>query len=73
MLKCYIEGRNKINGTHEQYKIANGAVFVENGNETLDSGTIILPQLNHKIQIEPYDIVVIWSDEDSKYKINNRR
>lgn len=73
MLKCYIEGRNKINGTHEQYKIANGAVFVENGNETLDSGTIILPQLSHKIQIEPYDIVVIWSDEDSKYKINSRR
>lgn len=74
MLKCYIEGRNLTELKNpEQYKIAEGAVFIENGNETLDSGTIILPQLDHKIEIEPYDVIVIFSTSDSKIKINQRR
>ena len=74
MLKCYIEGRNKTDFVHEDhYQIAEGAVFVENGNETLDSGTIILAQLKKKIQIEPYDVVIIYSTEDSKCKIKQRR
>ena len=73
MLKCYIEGKNLINGTPKEYKIATGAVFTENFNETLDSGTIILPQLKEEIDIEPYDVVVIYSTDDSKVKINQKR
>lgn len=63
MLHCYIKGKNLLqNGTHEHYPIAEGAVFIENKNETLDSGTIIIPQLDHKIDIEPYDVMVITND-----------
>lgn len=64
MLKCYIEGKNN----NAEYNIADGAVFTENYNETLDSGTIIIPQLNEKIDIEPYDVVVITGDN-----INSKR
>ncbi len=73
MLKCYIEEKNLINNNPETYNIVEGSVFVENGNETLDSGTIILAQLKNKIDIEPYDVMIIYSDENSKYKINERR
>lgn len=73
MLKCYIEGRNLINGVEKQFNISEGAVFTENYNETLDSGTIVLPQLNEEIEIEPYDVVVIFSTTDSKVKIINKR
>lgn len=73
MLKCYVVGRNLINGTPEEYKVAEGAVFIENFNETLDSGTIILPQLDHTIEIEPYDVIVIYSTADSVCKITEKR
>lgn len=73
MLKCYIEGRNIVNGLPKQFQIADGAVFTENYNETLDSGTIILPHIKQKIEIEPYDVVVIFSTADSKCKITQRR
>ena len=49
-----------INGN--QYQIAQGATFVDNYNETLDSGTIILPQLDSEIEIEPFDLVKITGD-----------
>ena len=64
MLTCYIEGKNYVGNTsvEETFGIAEGAVFIENYNETLDSGTIILPQLDHAIDIEPFDIVVISGD-----------
>lgn len=68
MLRCYVEGRNLVNGTPKTYKISEGAVFIENYNETLDSGTIILPQLNSKIEIEPLDIIVVIGGN-----IENRR
>ena len=70
MLKCYVDGRNIINGTPEQYKVADGAVFIENYNETLDSGTIILPHIDHKIEIEPYDVIVVFSTNE---KISQKR
>lgn len=73
MLKCYIEGRNLINGVEARYTISEGAVFTENYNETLDSGTIILPQLTSEIEIEPYDVVVIFTTDDSQIAINERR
>ena len=62
MLKCYIEGKNLINNNPEEFAIAEGAVFTENFNETLDSGTIILPHLDHEIDIDSYDVVVITDD-----------
>lgn len=59
MLQCIVEGRNLVNGNETEYNISDGATFTENGNETLDSGTIIIPQLTSKIEVEPYDVVVI--------------
>lgn len=56
MLRC------RINGT--RYDIAEGAVFSELANETLDSGTIIIPQITWKPEAEPYDAVEIWSEGD---------
>lgn len=73
MLKCYIEGKNLINGVEEQFNISQGAVFTETYNETLDSGTIILPQLFKEIDIEPYDVLVVFSTEDSNCKIATKR
>ena len=70
MLKCKILGRNLINGTEQEFDIREGAVFTEYYNETLDSGTITIPQLSAKIQIEPYDIIVIY---DTNSKINQKR
>ena len=62
MLSCHIEGRNLVNGVPKSFNIADGAVFIDNYNETLDSGTIVLPHLTSKIEIEPYDVVVITGD-----------
>lgn len=73
MLRCYIENKNiNVYGTEERYAISDGAVFIENYNETLDSGNILIQQLHAKIDIEPYDIVVIES-YDSDIAINTRR
>lgn len=57
MLKCMIGQSQTV------YEIADGAVFIENYNETLDSGTIIIQQRFSEIDIEPYDSVVIWSGD----------
>lgn len=73
MIKCYIEGKNLIDGTPEEYRVADGPVFIENYNETLDSGTIILPQLTHKIDIKPYDVIVVYTTDDSNVAMNERR
>lgn len=61
-LFCEILGRNNSH----KYPIATGAVFTENYNETLDTGTIILPQVDNEIAIEPYDIVVITETNDEE-------
>lgn len=68
MLRCKIENKND----EEYFDISDGAVFTENYNETLDSGTILLQQLSSKIDIEPYDVVVI-DDTNNDIKINSRR
>lgn len=68
MIECYIEGKNLVNGVPKVFDISEGAVFAENHNETLDSGTIIIPHLSDKIEIEPFDVVVISGDN-----INNKR
>ena len=62
MLKCKIIGKNLIDGIEQEYNIAEGAVFTECYNETLDSGTIILPHLSAEIEIEPFDVVSITGD-----------
>lgn len=67
MLKCII---TNVYGVENEYEISEGAVFTENYNETLDSGTILIQQLPSEIDIEPYDIVEI---EDDDNKINARR
>lgn len=69
MLKCKVLGRNLIDEIEQEYAITEGAVFTENYNETLDNGTIILPQLTSKIEIEPYDVIYIYSTDG---KINSR-
>ena len=54
------------------YEISDGAVFTENYNETLDSGTIMIQQIRGKIRIEPYDMVIIDSYENG-LALNTRR
>ena len=49
--------------SNKTYNVTDGAVFTENYNETLDSGTILIEQLNEKIDIEPYDRVRIFDDD----------
>lgn len=49
-----------INGT--TYYVKEGAVFTECYNETLDSGTIVIPHLTSKMTIAPYDVVTITGD-----------
>lgn len=66
MLQCYVEGRNLVAGVEKRYDIADGAVFVDNYNETLDSATIKIMQLSSEIQIEPYDIVVVMGAGTTK-------
>jgi len=61
MLRCVIR--------NVEYEITEGAVFTENYNETLDSGTILIQQLSSEIDIEPYDIVEITDDNN---RINAR-
>lgn len=66
-IKCKIVGRNLVNGLEKEYAIRDGAVFVDNKNEELDSGTIVIPQVDEEIEIEPYDEIIV-----SCTKINNR-
>lgn len=44
----------------KEYEVDEGAVFTECYNETLDTGTIIISNLEEKLEIEPYDIVAIY-------------
>lgn len=59
MLRCYLEGLNVVNGVEKRYEIADGAVFIDNYNETLDSASIKIMQLTEEIDIEPYDVLVV--------------
>lgn len=74
MLRCKILGKNLANGpgTERYFDITEGAVFTENYNETLDSGNIMIQQLPAKIEIEPYDAIVIESYGDG-LSITTRR
>lgn len=73
MLKCYVEGRNiQENSIPKSYNISDGAVFTENYNETLDSGSIIIENIGDEIEIEPYDTIVI-DGTNNALSINNRR
>ena len=68
-MKFYIENKNiNVYGVPQEYEITEGAVFVKNYNETLDSGTILIQQLSAPIEIEPYDIVVI--DDTKRYCVD---
>lgn len=58
-LKC------KING--KEYNIAQGATFAEEYNETLDSGTIIIPHVKKIRNLMPFDDVFIY-DSKSEFK-----
>lgn len=44
------------------YDVTDGAVFIDNYNETLDSGTILIQQLASRPNIQPYDHVEITGD-----------
>ena len=57
MIRCKIFNKNN----NAYYDVSDGAVFTENYNETLDSGTILLQQLSSEINIEPFDLVEISS------------
>lgn len=58
-LKC------KING--KEYNVAQGATFAEEYNETLDSGTIIIPHVKKIRDLMPFDDVFIYNSK-SEFK-----
>ena len=58
-LKCRIH--------EEDYDIVTGAVFSEEYNETLDSGSIILDHIAKIRDLKPYDDVFIW-DADYEFE-----
>lgn len=55
----------KINAT--KYPVSYGSSFNDELNETLDSGTIILPHVNEVLDIKPYDRIDIY-DGDTYFK-----
>lgn len=58
--------RATINGI--QYDILQGATFAEEFNETLDSGSIIINNVQKIKDLMPYDDVYIYSFTDPEYK-----
>lgn len=58
--------RATINGI--QYDILQGATFAEEFNETLDSGSIIINNVQKIRDLMPYDDVYIYSFTDPEYK-----
>lgn len=56
-LKCRINGKD--------YDIVQGATFVDNFNETLDSATICLNQVYKIDNLQPYDDVYIWNADET--------
>ncbi len=58
--------RATINGI--QYDILQGATFAEEFNETLDSGSIIINNVQKIRDLMPYDDVFIYSFTDPEYK-----
>lgn len=55
-LKCRINGKD--------YDIVQGATFIDNFNETLDSATICLDQVYKIDNLQPYDDVFIWNADE---------
>ena len=55
-LKCRINGKD--------YDIVQGATFVDNFNETLDSASICLDQVYKIDNLQPYDDVFIWNADE---------
>lgn len=65
MLKCLINGN--------EYSVVEAARFKSNFNETLDSGSITIAQQTTPIEVEPFDVVTIYSTDSSNIKINERK
>lgn len=58
-VKFLNKNQNHPNSDEENFEIEEGSVFTETKNETLDTGTIIISNLDEPIDLEPYDIVEI--------------
>ena len=63
-IKILNKNSNKI------FDIDEGSVFTENYNETLDSATVIINNVEEddRLQIEPYDVVEIFKYDGTKWK-----
>ena len=59
-LRCTINGR--------EYPILQGATFSEEYNETLDSGSIIIDQVDQIDDLRPYDDVFVYSDNVDEFE-----
>lgn len=62
-LKCYVNGK--------EYDLVQGVTFVDEYNETLDSGSIIVDQVEKIEDLQPYDDVFIYSDDKEFKGYNN--
>lgn len=65
-LKCRIKDK--------EFKIVQGATFADEYNETLDSGSIIITDIEKLYDLKPYDDVFIWNadEEFNGYDIINK-
>ena len=59
-LRCYINGK--------EYNVVQGATFSEEYNETLDSGTIILDNVERIEDLNPYDDVFVYDNDSNPFK-----
>lgn len=62
-LKCYVKGK--------EYNLVQGVTVVEEYNETLDSGTIIIDQVEKIDDLQPYDDVFIYDGDFKGYSNSN--
>lgn len=61
-MEIRVIGRNLVGGLPWPYPISEGAVFTECYDETLDSATVCVAQLDSPMEIEPFDVVQISGD-----------
>ncbi len=62
-LKCYIKGK--------EYDLVQGVTITEEYNETLDSGSIIVDQVEKIEDLQPYDDVFIYDGDFKGYSNKN--
>lgn len=64
-LKCYVKGK--------EYNLVQGVTVVEEYNETLDSGSIIIDQIEKIDDLQPYDDVFVYDGDFKGYSNSDKK